>query len=45
MEQSLPWTLVRRVGVSTVEAYNWATETIRSADHQPHVTVQLEWYY
>ena len=45
MEQSFPWTLVRRVGVSTVEAYNGATEAIRSADHQPHVTVQPQWYY
>ena len=44
-EQSFPWTLVRRVGVYSVEAYNGATEAMRSADHQPAVAIQPEWYY
>ena len=45
MEQSFPWTLIRRVGVCTVETYNGATEAMRSADHRPAVTVQPRWYY
>ena len=45
IEQLFPWTLVRRVGVCTVETFNGVAEAIRSADHQPHVTVQPEWYY
>ena len=45
VEQSFPWTLVRRVGACSVEAYNGATAAMRSADHRPAVTVQPEWYY
>ena len=45
MERSFPWTLVRRVGVCTAETYNGAKEAMRSADHQPAVTVQPGWYY
>ena len=45
MERSFPWTLIRRVGVCTVETYNGATEAMRSADHRPAVTVQPRWYY
>ena len=45
VERSFPWTLVRRVGVCSVEAYNGATESMRSADHRPAVTIQPEWYY
>ena len=45
MERSFPWELVRRVGVCTAEAYNGAMDAMRSADHQPDVTVQSEWYY
>ena len=45
MERSFPWMLVRRVGVCTAETYNGAMEAMRSADHQPAVTVQPGWYY
>ena len=45
VERLFPWTLVQRIGVCTVEAYNGAMEAMRSADHQPAVTVQPEWYY
>ena len=45
IERSFPWTLVQSIGVCTVEAYNGATEAMRSADHQPAVTIQPEWYY
>ena len=45
MEQSLSWTLIRRVGVCTAETHNRVTEAVRSADHQPAVTVQPGWYY
>ena len=45
VERSFPWTLVQRIGVCTVEAYNGAMEAMRSADHQPAVTIQPEWYY
>ena len=39
VERSFPWTLVRRVGVCSVEAYNGATVAMRSADHRPTVTI------
>ena len=45
MERSFPWTLVRRVGVCTVETSNRAMDAMQSADHQPTVTVQPGWYY
>ena len=45
VERSFPWTLVQRIGVCTVEAYNGAMEAMRSADHQPAVMIQPEWYY
>ena len=45
VERSFPWTLVRRVGVCTVETSNRAMDAMRSADHQPAVTVQPGWYY
>ena len=45
IERSFPWTLVRRVGVCTVETSNRAMDAMRFADHQPAVTVQPGWYY
>ena len=45
VEQSLPWTLIRRVGVCAMDAYNQAMEAVRSANHQPAVKIQPEWYY
>ena len=45
VERSFPWTLVQRIGACTVEVYNGAMEAMRSADHQPAVTVRSEWYY
>ena len=45
VEHSFPWTLVHRIGVCTAEAFNDAKDAMQSADHQPTVTVQSEWYY
>ena len=45
VERSFSWTLVRRVGVCTVETSNRAMDAVRFADHQPAVTVQPGWYY
>ena len=35
MEQSLPWTLVRRVGARSVHVQDQAMEAMRAADHRP----------
>ena len=45
VERSFPWKLVRRVGVCAMDTYNQAAEAMRSANHQPTVTVQPRWYY
>ena len=45
MEQSFPWTLVRRVGVRSVDTYEQATAAIQAADHRPDVEIRREWYY
>ena len=45
MEQSIPWTLVRRVGVRSVDTYEQATAAMQAADHRPDVEIRREWYY
>ena len=45
MEQSFPWTLVRRVGVRSVGIREQATEAMRATDHRPDVELRREWYY
>lgn len=45
IERSFPWTLVRRVGVRTMDTRDQTMEAMRSADHQPAVTRQPQWYY
>ena len=45
MEQSFPWTLVRRVGVRSVDTYQQATAAMQAANHRPDVEIRREWYY
>ena len=45
MEQSFPWTLVRRVGVRSSRVQDQAREAMRAANHQPAVELRREWYY
>ena len=45
MEQSFSWTLVRRVGVRSVDTHERATAAMRAADHRPDVEIGREWYY
>ncbi len=45
VEKSFPWTLIRRVGVRNANIRTKTVEAIRSADHQPAVSVQPRWYY
>ena len=45
MEQSFPWTLVRRVGVSSPAIHGETQDTLRLAEHRPAVELRPEWYY
>ena len=45
VERSLPWTLVRRVGVRSPHAGELAHEAMRMSEHQPAIEVKPEWYY
>ena len=45
MEQSFPWTLVRRVGVRSVDIHEQATAAMQATDHRPDVELRREWYY
>ena len=45
VEESFPWNMIRRVGVHNGGTRSEAVRAIRSAGHQPDVTVQSGWYY
>ncbi len=45
VERSVPWTLIRRVGVRNADTRNKALKAISSAAHQPTVTILRGWYY
>ena len=45
MEQSFPWALVRRVGVSSPAIHGETQDALRLADHRPAVELRPEWYY
>ena len=45
MEQSFPWTLVRRVGVRSVSIHEQVAAALQGVDHRPDVELRREWYY
>ena len=45
MEQSFPWTLVRRVGVRSPAIHGETQDALRLAEHRPAVELRPEWYY
>lgn len=45
VEESFPWTLVRRVGTCTSEIQGRMRGLVRKGDHRPEVEVRPDWYY
>lgn len=45
MEQSVPWELVSRIGVSSRPAYERASDTLQAVGDRPPVEIKPDWYY
>lgn len=45
IERSLPWTLVRRVGVHSRPIYERVQKAIQAAGHKPAIEIVPGWYY
>jgi hypothetical protein len=45
VNETFPWSLVQRVGVHNRRTADRATETLRTAKHQPVVSVEPSWYF
>lgn len=45
VEQSIPWSLVRRIGVCSGEFVQQLAATIAGAAHRPAVEIRRDWYY
>lgn len=45
LEQSFPWELVSRIGVSSQEVYGRVRTALQCAAHKPHVEIKPDWYY
>ena len=45
VEQSFPWELVSRIGVSSQQVYGQVRATLHKADHQPRLSLMPAWYY
>lgn len=45
MERSVPWTLIRQIGVRSKPIADRVREIIESAPHKPMVQVRSQWYY
>ena len=45
VERSFPWTLVRRIGVSSKNTRAQVGTALQNAAHRPHLEVKPEWYY
>jgi hypothetical protein len=43
--ESFPWSLVRRVGTCSQATADQAKQTLRSAKHQPVISVESGWYF
>ena len=45
VEQSFPWELVSRIGVSSRQIYGQVRAALEEAHRQPHLAIRPEWYY
>lgn len=45
LEEAFPWELVQHIGVCTKEAEDQVLGATQSAQHQPPIQVQKNWYY
>jgi hypothetical protein len=45
IEQSLPWALIRRIGVHSTSIYNRVVNELQHAIHRPPVEIRPDWYY
>ncbi len=45
VEQSFPWSLVRRVGVHSAKVLEQAHNAMRATAHQPTIEIKHDWYY
>lgn len=45
LEESFPWGLVRRIGVSNNIVYGQVLNTLQQQEHKPTVEVNTDWYY
>lgn len=45
MEDSFPWCLIRRIGVSSPIVYGQVLHTLQQQKHKPTVEVKTDWYY
>lgn len=45
IEESFPWGLVRRIGVSNNIVYGQVLNALQQQEHKPTVEVKTDWYY
>ena len=45
IERCLPWCLVSRIGVRTIQTSGIASAAIQAAAHRPPVEIRRDWYY
>ena len=45
IDDAFPWTLVKRIGVRTLETQRRARKAMNNAEHRPSVSMQPSWYY
>jgi len=45
VETSMPWHLVRRIGVRSRQTYDRARSAVQGTAHQPRVSIEPSWYY
>ncbi len=45
VEKSLPWCLMRQIGVYSLEYYHKVREVIATATHKPSIEIKYKWYY
>jgi len=45
VEQSFPWELVSRIGVSSQQVYGQVRGALHKADRRPHLALMPAWYY
>jgi hypothetical protein len=45
MHSSVPWALVRRIGVKSQGVYSAVHAIIQAAEHKPQIVIRPDWYY